>query len=130
MEVRNKLYGYGLIKDDVDELMVRLIEHNFLNEERFARSFAGGKFRVKKWGRNKIVLELKKRQISDFCIRKGLEEIDDDRYLETLRELIEKKTRDYKVKNVFQRNGKIASYCYSKGYESDLIWQELNSGEQ
>ena len=125
-EVRSRLYEYGLGTEDVEELIFKLIEDNYINEERFAVAYARGKFRVKKWGRLKIVSELKFRQISPFCIKKGLKEIDDKLYAETLRDLVAKKDHDYRsTTNRFARNKKIANYCFNKGYESELIWQEI-----
>jgi regulatory protein len=86
-EVKEKLYGYGLRKNDVDLVISQLIEEDYLNEERFARQFAGGKFRMKSWGRVRIQNELKQRQISDYCIRKAMKEIVDDEYLSALDKL-------------------------------------------
>ncbi len=126
-EVRSRLYAYGLNTEDVEELLYRLIENNYLNEERFARAFAGGKFRVKKWGRLKIKRELEIRAISDYCIRKAMEEIDDESYMQALEELVEKKNRDYRKYDDFARSRKIAQFCYGKGYESDLIWDVINA---
>ncbi len=77
-EVKDKLYGYGLSKNDVEELLSKLVEDNFLNEERFAIAFAGGKFRIKQWGRIKIRYELRQKQVSDYCVKKALASIDDD----------------------------------------------------
>jgi regulatory protein len=71
-EIRDKLYEWGLHSNEVENIIADLISTNFLNEERFAKAFAGGKFRIKKWGKVKIKIELKKRKISDYCIRKGL----------------------------------------------------------
>src|ERR1051325_741378 len=85
-EVRNKLYEYGLHKNEVEELVTRLITEGFLNEERFAKAFAGGKFRIKKWGRNKIVYELEALGVTPRCVRAGLKEIDESEYRKTLRE--------------------------------------------
>ena len=70
-EVKEKLYGVGLRKNEVDEIISTLIEENYLNEERFAIQFAGGHFRIKNWGRVKIKYELKQKQVSDYCIKKG-----------------------------------------------------------
>ncbi|MBO6516509.1 MAG: RecX family transcriptional regulator [Bacteroidia bacterium] len=126
-EVRNRLYDYGLKRDEVEELIFRLIENNFLNEERFAIAYAGGKFRVKRWGRNKILTELKRRKISDYCIRKGMSEIDDEQYVNTLKEIVEQKARTYKAANQYILNKKIATYCYNRGYESELIWDILRA---
>ncbi len=125
-EVRDKLYGYGLHKDMVEELISKLITENFLNEERFAKSYAGGKFRIKQWGTVKIREALKAKGLSDYCIRKGLLEIDASDYHQTLLSLIEKRSEKEKEKNEFKRKHKIAAYLIGKGYEGDLVWEELN----
>lgn len=125
-EVRNKLYESGARKDEVDELMVELIAQKLLDEERYARSFARGKFRIKNWGRRKIVYELKQDQISDYCIRKALEEIDEEEYLDTLRKLAEKKMPDIrKDANVFTRRAKLQRYLTQKGYEQEFVARML-----
>ncbi len=120
-EVRNKLYDWGLHNADVENIIVDLIEQNFINEERFAMLFAGGKFRIKKWGRIKIKNELKLRKITPYCIRKAIESIDDKEYIETLKELIEKKTALTKEKNKFKKFSKIANFIISKGFERELV---------
>jgi len=130
-EVRSRLYDYGLNSSDVEELIAKLIEHNYINEERFAIAFVRGKFNVKKWGRLKIQSELKFRQISPFCIKKGMAEIDSERYFDTLKGLVNKKNKDYKsTTNLYARHNKIANYCFNKGYESDLIWTAIKEIEQ
>ncbi len=127
-EVRSRLYDYGLHTEDVEEIIYQLIQENFINEERFAKAYVGGKFRVKKWGKQKILSELKRRKISDYCINKAFSLIEDEAYIETLNKVIERKERDYRsVKNDFERNQKIARYCYSRGFESDLIWEILKT---
>ncbi len=125
-EVRDKLYSYGLRSGDVEELISRLISDNFLNEERFARAFAGGKFRIKKWGRIKIKVELKSRRVSDYCIRKGLEEIPDKDYRKTLQKLLSDKEAILTEKNKIRRKYKLLRYAYSKGYEQELVMEILN----
>ncbi len=121
-EVRNKLYEWGLFSNDVENIISQLITDNFLNEERFAIAFAGGKFRIKKWGKVKIKLELKKKQTSDYCIRKGLAQISDRDYTQTLKKLIADKSKEVKEKNPLKRNYKIGQYAISKGFEPDLVW--------
>jgi regulatory protein len=129
-EVRSKLYEYGLMTDEIDELIFKLISENFLNEERFARAYAGGKFRMKKWGRLKIKNELKMRDISNNCLKAAMEEISDEDYFETIRQLIEKKEAEYKSeKNDFLRKRKVAESIVRKGFESDLVWEILKSEE-
>lgn len=124
-EVRDKLYEWGLFPDAVESIIAKLISDNFLNEERFAKAYAGGKFRIKKWGRIKIKLELKKRKISDYCIKQAMKEINEDAYLETLKQLIEKKSKDIKGGKEHIRHFKIANYIASRGFENDLIWEVL-----
>src|SRR5690606_12644137 len=90
-EVKDKLYGFGLHKNEVEKIISTLIEENYLNEERFAIQFAGGHFRTKSWGRVKIKYELKLRQVSDYCIKKALQQIEEEEYLKTLGKLAEVK---------------------------------------
>ena len=121
-EVRNKLYELGLSRNDVEETLSRLITEGFLNEERFAKAFAGGKFRMKKWGRLKIVNELEGHGLTANCIRSGLKEIDDDDYRATLKELLQKKSAHLSEENEFVRRDKVSKYAIQKGFEPDLVW--------
>lgn len=125
-EVRDKLYDLGLYSDEVESAIAELISNNFINEERFAKAFAGGKFRIKKWGRVKIKQELKFRKLSEYCIRKGLLEIDELEYIKTLEHLILKKEKEIKGKLGPQKLFKIHRYVVSRGFEQDLIWDVLN----
>ncbi len=121
-EIRDKLYENGASKDEVAELMIELIESKLIDEERYARNFARGKFRIKNWGKRKIIFELKQDQISEYCIKKGLSEIDDEEYLQTLERLTERKIPEYmKDKNLFTRRAKLQRYLSQKGYEQELI---------
>lgn len=124
-EVRNKLYEWGLFPKEVEQIISQLIGDNFLNEERFAKAFASGKFRIKGWGRNKIRMMLKQLGLNDYCIKKGLEQIDEDEYIKFLEKLIEKKARTVKESNEFKRKNKIAAYAIGKGFEGDLVWEYL-----
>lgn len=121
-EMRDKLHEWGLHSNEVENIIADLISTNFLNEERFAKAFAGGKFRIKKWGKVKIKIELKKRKISDYCIRKGLAEIDDKEYINTLKDVISKKLKENSKGKIQVRNYKAAQYAQSRGFEGDLIW--------
>ena len=121
-EVRNKLYGYGLHRAQVEEALTRLITEGFLNEERFAKAFAGGKFRIKKWGRNKIVHELEAHAITPKCIQKGLKEIDESDYRKVLKDLLKKKLVGTEALNLFKKRDKIARFAIGKGYEPELVW--------
>lgn len=126
-ETRHKLYEFGLSTGDVEAVLATLIGENFLNEERFAKSFARGKFRIKHWGKNKIKQELKARGVSDYSIKKGLKEIDEDDYIKTLESLLTKKSRGLTEKNDFRRKQKLFMYAVSKGYETDIINDYLNN---
>ncbi len=126
-EVRDKLYAYGLIPDDVELIIYELIQQDFLNEERFAISFVRGKFTYKKWGKNKIKTELKRRKISDYCIKKGLTHIDGEKYEEVLVSLLEKKITSLKSIKGYQKNYKAAQFVIGKGYEPDLVWSIIKS---
>jgi regulatory protein len=121
-EVKQKLREYALPSDKVDELMDLLIDDNFINEERFAVAYVRGKFIYKKWGRNKIRMELKRRKISDYCIKKGFEEIDGDKYEEVLLGLLQKKIESLKAIKGYQKNYKAAQFVMNKGYEGDIVW--------
>lgn len=126
-EVREKLKSLDVEGDEADEIIVYLIEENYLNEGRFAKIFAGSKFRVKRWGRQKILFELKARKLSEHSIREGLAEIDDDDYMETLKELIEKKKHELRTeKQPLILKQKLARYAMSKGFEGDLVWDIIN----
>jgi len=119
-EVKYKCLELGLRGDEVDEAIAELVSENFLNEERFARAFAGGKFRSKQWGRKKILAELKQRQVSSYCIKKGMEEIDDDDYEKTLISVAEKKYASLNGEQDFKRRYKVVQYLLQKGYEPEL----------
>ena len=124
-EVRNKLYSYGLYQSDVEKILAQLITEGFLNEERFAKAFAGGKFRMQKWGRNKIINELEAYGVTSRCIRNGLKEINDSDYRKTLQTLLKKKFSQTMESNPFKKRNKTARFAIGKGYEPDLTWEIL-----
>jgi regulatory protein len=128
-EVTRKLKSWGLISEAIELLISELMQFNFLNEERYARSFSRGKFRIKKWGRKKIRAELKKREVYDKCIDFAMEEIDDKAYFETLKEVLQKKNEHEKESDSYRRKAKLTRYLVYRGYEYDLIrdaLEELN----
>ncbi len=124
-EVRTKLLSLKVYGNELEEVINKLIEDDFLNEERFAKAYAGGKFRMKKWGRLKIMNELKQRKISDYCIRKGMAEIDEDDYIKTLNQLTAATLKKYKSTNLFETKTKTGRYLISRGFESDLVWKAI-----
>jgi regulatory protein len=124
-EVRNKLYEFGLSRNDVDATLSTLITEGYLNEERFAKAFAGGKFRMKKWGRLRIINELESHGLTKNCIRAGLKEIDEADYRNTLTDLLQKKSALLSEDNEFVKRDKLSKYVIQKGFEPDLVWQIL-----
>jgi regulatory protein len=124
-EVRQKLFQYGLRESEVDDLLTQLITSGYLNEERYAKAFAGGKFRMKKWGRMKIVHALEAQSLSKNCINSGLKEIDPDDYLKTLRQILKKKNSELTEKNIYTLRDKLSKFAIQKGYEPDLVWKVL-----
>jgi len=128
-EVRNKLLDLRIYGDDLEEIISDLISDNFLNEERFAKMFAGGKFRIKKWGRVKIKQELKLKKISAYCIKKAMAEIEEEDYIKTLYEVFEKRFKRVKETDEFKIRGNLAKYAISRGYETQLVWQEVKKFE-
>ncbi|WP_324672547.1 regulatory protein RecX [Hymenobacter sp. GOD-10R] len=120
-EVEEKLRSYGLDEDEAGEIIIRLSREKLLDEERYAKSFVRGKYRLKKWGRRRIVQDLKFKGISEYCIKQGLKEIDGDEYYQNLLDVLEKKDRQEKEKNPRARRQKLQLFLTAKGYEADLI---------
>lgn len=127
-EVRNKLLELHFRGADLEEAIASLIADNFLNEERYAQSYSSGKFRIKQWGKRKIVQALKLKRVSDYCIRKGLQAIDDTEYYHILSLLADKKWEELRnEKTVWIRKQKVQRYLLQKGYEPELISEVLKA---
>ena len=124
-EVVSKLKEMGMIPLAVDTIIAQLIEDRFLNEERFAKSFARGKFNIKKWGKNRIVKELKFRNISKYNITTALKEIEPEVYLDTLDNLAKKRLNQITETNIQKRRKKLADYLLYRGWESHLVYEKL-----
>jgi regulatory protein len=120
-EVRTKLYDWGLYPRDVEQIISNLIENNFLNEERFAKTYTKSKFNQKGWGRIKIKQALKFKKVPDVLIRKALLTIDGDDYLATLKNILQKKAALIKEKEGYKRTYKLQQYAMSRGFEADVI---------
>ena len=126
-EVRNKLYELGCNTREVELHLTELIEIGLINEERFAKAYARGKFRMLQWGREKIKQQLKLKKISDYCIKKGMTEIDGEEYDKVLNKLIDKKIAGLKSeKNVPTKKAKVFRFMMQKGYERDLVMDNIN----
>lgn len=125
-DVRTKLTQMRMIPEAIDTIIVKLIENNYLNEERFAKTFVRGKFRIKKWGKNRLIRELKTKEISRYSIDGALKEISDEDYLTTLDELVKKRIDQVKESNIHKKKRKVADYLLYRGWESHLIYEKLN----
>ncbi|RNC88365.1 MAG: RecX family transcriptional regulator [Winogradskyella sp.] len=125
-EVIDKLKSMRMIPEVIDAIIVHLLTNNYLNEERYAKAFARGKFRIKKWGKTRIVRELKFRQISRYNIDNALNEITDKDYFETLHDLAIKRLHQIKEKNSYKKKKKLADYLLYRGWESNLVYEKIN----
>jgi regulatory protein len=126
-EVRDKLYEWGLWKNVVEATISGLIEDNFLNEERFSKAYALGKFRQKGWGKGKIKQGLKFKKVPDVLIKKALAAIPGDEYVAMLQKVLTKRAKLMTEKDPFKRNYKLKQYALSRGYESDLAVDVLSN---
>ena len=124
-EVVQKLYDLGMKTNEIDAIVVHLLQHDFLNEERFARSFARGKHRIKKWGKIRIVNELKQRHISAPNIKLALTEISEEEYQETFHTLAEKHWETLREADIQRKKKKWADYLLRKGWESNLVYEKM-----
>lgn len=125
-EVQSKLWDLGVKKADHEEVIASLIEDDYLNETRFARQYAGGKFRMKSWGRKKIYYGLKEKKVSEYNIKLAMKEIDEDRYQQTLLDLAEKKYEQLKHEQHLVRKKKTMDYLTQKGFEPPLVTTVVN----
>lgn len=126
-DVRQKLRELNFHGELAEEVICALISEKYLNEQRFAESFARGKFKMKRWGRMKITRELKQKDVSPYCIRKGLQEIEEEEYLQTLEdELLRRNKLEKKGLHPYLRRRKLADYMFQRGYESNLTWEAIN----
>jgi regulatory protein len=128
-EVRDKLYELGLHKNEVEQGIAILIEDGFLNEQRFAIAFAGGKFRINKWGKVKIKLALKAKKVSEYCIRQALNQIPDSDYQLTLQKVLEGRRKKLKGTVDVKQNYQLAQYAMGRGFEPELVWEVLKINE-
>lgn len=124
-EVIDKLRDMRMIPQAIDKIIGHLIQENYLNEERFARSFARGKFNIKKWGKKRIVKELKHRDISRYNIQLALQEIEQQEYLNVFDELAQKRLAEIKDKELQKKRKKLADYLLYRGWESELVYEKV-----
>ena len=124
-DVVEKLRGMKMIPEAIDQIATHLIQENYLNEERFARSFARGKFNIKKWGKQRLRRELKYRDISEYNIRMALDSIDEQSYHHTFNELAKKRLDQISESNLYKRRKKLADYLLYRGWESSLVYDKV-----
>ncbi len=125
-EIERKMKEYQMIPEAKEKILLHLMRHDFLNEERFSKSFARGKFRIKNWGKQRIIRELKIKNISSYNIKTALKEIDEELYVKTIEKIAISKNNTIKESNLFKKNKKIYDYLYRKGYESSLILETIS----
>lgn len=125
-EVVEKLKQMNMIPLAIDEIVYHLIQHNYLNEERFAKSFVRGKFNIKHWGKNRIIRELKFRKISEYNIKSGLKEISEEDYVDKLHSIAKKKLDSIQETNRYKKRKKLADYLLYRGWESHLVYELVN----
>ena len=125
-EVQQKLAEMRMIPEAIDQIIGHLLEHNFLNEERFAKTYVSGKFRIKKWGRRRLTLELKKKGVGKFNINQALNEINEDEYVEAFTALAEKRITYIKEINKLKKKKKLEDYLLYRGWESHLVYEKVN----
>jgi regulatory protein len=125
-EVEQKLREFTLIPEAKEQILLSLLQDNFLNEARFATSFARGKFRIKNWGKQRIIRELKFREISTYNIKSALKEIDEEEYLQRIQLITEKRNQIISESNTYKRKQKLIGFLQRKGYEMDLIYKTVD----
>ena len=126
-EIEKKLREFNLIPEAKEVIILHLLEHDFLNEERFSKSYARGKFKIKKWGKQRIIRELKYRDITEYNIKTALKEIDESIYMETIHLIAEKRNMQITEENVFKRRKKLTDFLMRKGYEFELIYATVKT---
>tara|TARA_B100000795_G_C22802993_1_gene442982 strand:- start:2033 stop:2512 length:480 start_codon:yes stop_codon:yes gene_type:complete len=122
-EVEQKMWEFNLIPEAKELILLSLMKDNFLNEERFSKSYARGKFRIKSWGKQRIIRELKFRDISAYNIKTGLKEIDEAEYLKTIYRVTENRNEVISEPNIYKRKKKLIDFLMRKGFENDLIFK-------
>jgi regulatory protein len=128
-EIREKIGSWGVGVNDNDKIIRTLVMENFINEQRFARAFVKDKFNYNRWGKFKIALHLRAKNIPEDIIKQALDSIDNELYIKTLQDLISGHRRVVKAKNKYYLKAKLLRFGLSKGFESSLIYDLLNDLE-
>jgi regulatory protein len=125
-EVQQKLKDMHMIPEAIDVVIGHLLEHNFLNEERFAKAYVSGKFKFKKWGKRRLTLQLKQKDISKYNINVAINNISNDEYIDTFNTLADKKLKSLVEPNILKKKKKLADYLLYRGWESHLVYEKVN----
>ena len=125
-EVRQKLKEMRMIPEAIDTIMASLIKDDYLNESRFANSYVRGKFKIKKWGRHRLISELKKKGLSKYTIKQAMDEINNDEYIDVFHDLAEKRVKSLTDSNLLKKKKKLADYLIYRGWESHLVYDKVN----
>ena len=125
-EVSQKLRDMNMIPEAIDMIIVHLLQHNFLNEERYTKAFVSGKLKIKKWGKRRLILELKRKNISKTNINHALTDIDENEYIDIFNDLAEKRFNSIKEKDKYKRKKKLTDYLLYRGWESFLVYDKVN----
>jgi len=125
-EVEQKLKDMNMIPEAKNLIILQLLENNFLNEERFAKTYVRGKFKIKKWGKRRLTLELKKKDVSKITINLAIKEIDEAEYIEVFKDLSEKRALLISETNKFKKKKKLIDYLLYRGWEPHLVYDRVN----
>jgi regulatory protein len=124
-ELSDKLKAWKVIPAMTERVIKQMVKEGYLDEERFARAFASGRFRLKHWGKTKIQYELRGRKVPDEIIQLAMDEIDEEEYKEILLEVIKKKNKEINVEDQYARKKKLTSFALQKGYEYEVIREAI-----
>ncbi|MCK0179485.1 RecX family transcriptional regulator [Flavobacteriaceae bacterium S0862] len=125
-EVTQKLRDMYMIPEAIDIIIVHLLQHNFLNEERYTKAFVSGKLKIKKWGKRRLILELKRKNISKTNINHALTDIDENEYIDIFNDLAEKSFNSIQEKDKYKKKKKLTDYLLYRGWESFLVYDKVN----
>ncbi|MCD8318009.1 MAG: RecX family transcriptional regulator [Paraprevotella sp.] len=129
-DIRKKLERWGMDAPQQDDILNRLQQERFINEDRFCRCFVRDKFRYNQWGRIKIAQALRQKGLADSCARAALAELDEKEYTDTLRKLLQAKARTLRASSDYERNGKLVRFGLGRGFEMPLIMKCLHVDEE
>ena len=126
-DVREKLLIWGGTTEETDEIIAYLIEERYIDNQRYANSYAKDKFRFNHWGKYKISMMLRSKDIESETIEEALDQIDEEEYLEKLQQILRDKLRSLKYSSEYEKKGKLFKFAQSRGFESSAISKVIDS---